>query len=107
MGGGKNSMKTFTAAIIEALCDVRVKAWRFTPGEPGNAFHALKKSLADNHRSGARATSIEGPARTGFQRPTLPTLSVCYFHVTEAKADCLLGFIRKCSNALGSKKVFE
>jgi len=26
MGSSKNSLKTFTAAIIKALCDVRVKA---------------------------------------------------------------------------------
>jgi hypothetical protein len=41
---GKNELKTFTAAIIEALCDVRVKARDSLPCDPREFFHAIKKS---------------------------------------------------------------
>jgi hypothetical protein len=47
MGFGKNELKTFTAAIIEALCDVRVKA-RDSCRVNRTILHASEK-LATRH----------------------------------------------------------
>ncbi|WP_299713352.1 hypothetical protein [Caballeronia sp.] len=42
MNGSKNELKTFTAAIIEALCDVRVKARDSLPWGSFELFYAIK-----------------------------------------------------------------
>ncbi|CAN7613946.1 hypothetical protein LJR029_002529 [Caballeronia sp. LjRoot29] len=44
MSDGKNEMKTFTEAIIEALCDVRVKASDSLPWASFELFHAIKSA---------------------------------------------------------------
>jgi hypothetical protein len=55
MSDGKNELKTFTAAIIEALCDVRVKTRDSLPWGPRELFHAIKMC-----RRQTAEVSIEG-----------------------------------------------
>src|ERR1700722_19927061 len=66
-----------------------------------NSFRTLENRLA-NKRSDNQLTRT--PCRRVSPCILLLSLSVRYFYVITAKAGRLLGFIRKCSNADGSKE---
>jgi hypothetical protein len=66
MALGESELKTFTAAIIEALCDVSVKASRLTPDKPGDLVHMLKKFWPPTRRATLTAPALKPQPIPGF-----------------------------------------